>query len=293
MKLIHEMELSKIRFHLKFAYATYADYPNFYHAHQGLEMIYIHSGQGDILVNHKVYEVKPNSLFLFQPYQLHRIRMHASPSIPFIRSKFLVEPSHFHERLLSLPELQSFFLQIWKHEIVQPVLFHLDESPFLTALMKEYQSRFKQPSDSSERQEESFLFLSQLFQLLKNNYYTQLFGDLPTLQKREHHQAEHIIHWLEQHLHEPLELDRIAEEMHISKHHMSRLFKRATGSTISEYMTVIRIQKARRLLETTERSIEQISLDIGIGNVSYFCEIFKKAMGHTPLQYRLFLVKHP
>lgn len=294
MKLIYEMDLTKIPFHLKFHYAAYSELPDFYHSHQGLEMIYIYAGQGDILVNRKVYEVRPNSLYIFQPYQLHRIRIHVTTETPYIRSKFLIEPSIFYDRLQHMPLLQKFFLQIWKHEIAQPVIYDMQSNPFVLELMKEYQSRIKTPSPAPEIQEEGFLFLTQLFQLLKNNWQTHLFGDAPgILQKREYHQAEHVIHWLEEYMHEPLELDRIADELHVTKHHLSRLFKKATGSTISEYMTVLRIQKARRLLETTEHSIEQISQDIGLGNVSYFCEIFKKAMGITPLQYRLFLLKHP
>ncbi|OUS70804.1 hypothetical protein B1748_27860 [Paenibacillus sp. MY03] len=294
MKLIHEMDLTKIPFHLKFHYASYSDSPNFYHSHQGLELIYVHAGQGDILINRNVYEIRPNSLYIFQPYQLHRIRLHVTPETPYIRSKFLMEPAILYDRLQHLPLLQFFFLQIWKHEIVQPVIFDMDNNPYVLELMREYQSRIKKPSLDPEAQEESFLFLTQLFQLLKNNWHTHLFGEAPVLvQKRSHHMAEQVIQLLEKYIHEPLELDRIAAEIHVTKHHLSRLFKKATGSTISEYMTVLRIQRARILLETTGQSVEQISQDIGLGNVSYFCEIFKREVGMTPLQYRLFLLKHP
>lgn len=293
MKLIYEMDLTKTPVHLKFNYAAYTKLPGFYHSHQGLEIIYVHAGRGDVLVNRKVYEIRPGSLYIFQPYQLHRIRPQVTSETPYIRSKFLIEPSFFYDRLQHMPLLQLFFLQLWKHEMQHPVIYDLHRHPYLLELIKEYQARIHTTSPAPEMQEDGFLFMTQLFQLLKNGWHTHLFGKAPVLQKREHHQAEHVIHWLEQHLHEPLALDRIADELHVTKHHLSRLFKKATGSTISEYMTILRIQKARTLLETTEHTIEQISQDIGLGNVSYFCEIFKNAMGITPLQYRLFLIKHP
>ncbi|MNI16337.1 Bifunctional transcriptional activator/DNA repair enzyme AdaA [compost metagenome] len=240
-----------------------------------------------------MYEIRDHTLLIFQPYQLHRIRMKVSQQTPFIRSKFLFEPSFFDDKISHTPNLQSFYRHIWKHEILQPVVHDIDNHPFFNKLLEEYRSRFLLPLEPTERQEESILFLMEFFQLLKRNWQTHLFGDMPHQPEREQHHAESIIHWLENHLHEPLELDRMAHDLHVTKHHLSRLFKRSTGSTISEYLTIIRIQKACRMLETTERSIEQISLDVGIGNTSYFCEIFKKAMGHTPLQYRLFLTKHP
>ncbi len=169
MKLIHEMDLTKTPFHLEFNYASCSNSSNFYHSHQGLELIYVHAGQGDIVINRKVYEVRPNSLYIFQPYQLHRIRLQVTPETPYIRSKFLVEPSILYDRLQQLPLLQYFFLQIWKHEIIQPVLFDMDNNPYVLELMREYQSRLKTPSPAPEAQEESLLFLTQLFQLLNDS----------------------------------------------------------------------------------------------------------------------------
>ncbi len=292
MKLIHEMDISKLHYHIKLSYSTDTGFPNYYHAHQGMEIVYVHAGQGDILVNQSLYEVQPDSLFIFQPYQLHRIRIHASTKTPFIRSKLLLDPVYFYNRLKAFPTIQNFFKKVWQYELSCPAIYNAGNYTFLPQLLKEYKKHFPLPSDASEKEEESCLFLTQLFQIVQQNWNSILF-DANEPQLREHHHAEHIIQWLEQHIHEPLELDRIAEDLHLSKHHISRLFKRATGSTISQYMTIIRIQKARILLETTNQSIEQISQSLGLFNVSYFCEVFKKATGYTPLQYRIFLFNHP
>jgi AraC family transcriptional regulator of arabinose operon len=291
MEIINDLNMSLIPVHLKFAYSTYSDFAGFYHAHQGIEVLYVHQGQGDVLVNRKMYEVRDHTILLFQPYQLHRIRMNVSTATPFTRSKFMIEPSFMEEKLSHTPHLQAFFRRLWKQTILQPVLYDMNRHPRLMNLMDDYNDRLQELTPS-EKQEESVLFLMEFIHLLKSNWSPQLFGEHKSSPEREPHHAESIIHWLEQHLHEPLELDRLAHDMHLSKHHLSRLFKRSTGSTIGEYLTVIRIQRACRLLETSDRSVEQISLDVGIGNTSYFCEIFKKAMGSTPLQYRLFLTKH-
>lgn len=288
MKLINDSNLLLDPVNLKFAYATIANFPGFYHAHQGIEFLYIHSGKGDVLVNHKIYTIRDHTCVFYQPYQLHRIRMDVSPTSPFIRSKFLFEPSFLDEKLSFAPNLQTFFRRLWKHEVVQPVIYDVNHNRQLVSLMDEFQNRVKK-LHASEKQEESLLFLVEFIHLLKLSWSTHLFGENPNSREREHHHSEIMIQWLENHLEESFVLDRMAHDLHLSKHHLSRLFKRSTGSTLTEYLTIIRIQKACRLLETSEKSIEQISLSVGISNISYFCEIFKKTMGSTPLQYRLSL----
>ena len=65
-----------------------------------------------------------------------------------------------------------------------------------------------------------------------------------------------------------------------------------TGFTVNEYLTVQRIKRGRRLLETTDYSITQISEMPGFESVTYFERVFKKQMGQTPFKYRkLRLVK--
>lgn len=293
MKLINDLNLLLDPVQLKFNYATLSGFPGFYHAHQGIEILYIHAGTGDVFVNRQMYPILDHTLLFYQPYQLHRIRMNVTPETPYIRTKILFEPSFLDEKLTFAPSLQSFLRRVWKHEIVQPVLYDLNHSPRFVSLIEDYRDRFTRVAPS-ERQEASTLFLIEFFHLLKTDWETAFFGGDKSKgpHEREAHHAETIIHWLESQLHEPLDLDRMAKELHLSKHHLSRLFKRSTGNTISEYLTIIRIQKACRLLETSEKPIEQISREVGLFNTSYFCEIFKKSVNQTPLQYRIGLMKY-
>lgn len=288
MKLINDLNLTHNPVQLKFAFATLSGYPGFYHEHQGMEILYIHRGVGDVFINRQLYEIRDHTMLIFRPYQLHRIRMDATPQTPYVRSKLLFEPSFFDGKLSFAPELQSFFRRVWKQEPMRPVLYDLDDCPYFPEFMNEYADRFARLAPAHV-QEASVLFLIEFFHRLRGRRETELLGAGPHRPKAWPNapHAEKIVAWLERHLDEPLDLDRLAGDLHLSKPHLSRLFKRSTGSTISEFLNIVRVQRACRLLETTDKTVEQIARDVGIGNTSYFCEMFKAAVGQTPLQYKI------
>lgn len=80
--------------------------------------------------------------------------------------------------------------------------------------------------------------------------------------------------------------DELAGQVFMSPDYLTKLFKKETGMSLSEYITAKRIALARQLLETTELSIVEISRRAGFSYSSYFVRIFKKKTGITPQQYR-------
>lgn len=84
------------------------------------------------------------------------------------------------------------------------------------------------------------------------------------------------------------DLDRkmIANEVHMNPDYMSHLFSTRTGSSLSGYVTDIRMDEAKRLLVSSRLSLSEISERTGFSNTSYFHRQFRKAVGMTPLQYR-------
>lgn len=81
-------------------------------------------------------------------------------------------------------------------------------------------------------------------------------------------------------------LELLSKKFTISKSHMSRQFKAATGFNISEYISVVRIKNAQRLLLTTNYHITQIATMCGFNNSSYFTAVFKRILGISPLKLR-------
>ena len=81
-------------------------------------------------------------------------------------------------------------------------------------------------------------------------------------------------------------LDEMASLCNISTSYFSKLFKKDIGDKFANYINKVRIKNAKELLETTDMSILNISLDLGFEDCGYFIKVFKKLEGATPAVYR-------
>lgn len=97
--------------------------------------------------------------------------------------------------------------------------------------------------------------------------------------------VELAIAYMENHYHEDLSLESLANSLHLNSRYFSTLFKRAKGITPIDYLTDIRIGKAMQLLKSGELSAAKISLLVGYKDPSYFYKVFKKRTGLTPSDY--------
>jgi AraC family transcriptional regulator len=88
------------------------------------------------------------------------------------------------------------------------------------------------------------------------------------------------------HLADEFSLIRWAREAGTSGFHFSRAFKRTTGFTPSQYFINLRMERARRLLRETKRSVIEIGLDVGYTSPSHFTRIFRREVGSSPTEYR-------
>ena len=88
------------------------------------------------------------------------------------------------------------------------------------------------------------------------------------------------------HYSEDIHLSTIAEALHYSPSYLSRLYKEHTGENLSSGINNVRISAAKKLLLSTSLSINEIGRRCGFYSNKYFMQIFKKATGQTPSQYR-------
>ena len=92
--------------------------------------------------------------------------------------------------------------------------------------------------------------------------------------------------FLDEHYKEKLSLESVASHFFIDKHYLSRLFKEQYGVTLVTYLQQVRITHAKRMLRFTDKSIEEIGLECGIGELNYFSRVFKKLEGVSPSEFR-------
>ena len=97
---------------------------------------------------------------------------------------------------------------------------------------------------------------------------------------------ETAVSYIEEHLSEDLSVRDLAGVCFVSADHLTRLFKKNTGMTVSEYIQDKRFRLAGELLSRGDLSVSMVSNAVGFGNYSYFTEQFKKYYGMTPRDYQ-------
>ena len=83
-----------------------------------------------------------------------------------------------------------------------------------------------------------------------------------------------------------MDYDALAYSLCTSRTSLNRRIKSITGFTTTEFIAQMRMAKAKKLLDETDKPINIIAMECGIDNVPYFNTIFKKTTGMTPTQYK-------
>src|SRR4051812_20254408 len=85
---------------------------------------------------------------------------------------------------------------------------------------------------------------------------------------------------------EPLDVAALAQAARLSPAHFSREFRRAFGESPHQSLLTRRLERAAALLRTTDRSVAEICLEVGLASVGSFTSSFSRAYGTSPTAYR-------
>lgn len=107
--------------------------------------------------------------------------------------------------------------------------------------------------------------------------------------KKDEH-GNHLVRqaqtYIQENYQKDLSLDELSKELDISPYYFSKLFKEETGSNFVEYLTSLRMSRAKELLKDENRSMKEICMEVGYSDPNYFSRIFKRNFGVTPTEYR-------
>lgn len=88
------------------------------------------------------------------------------------------------------------------------------------------------------------------------------------------------------HSNDKVSLESAASELCFSSSYLGKLFKQKTGEGFKEYVTKVKMERAKTLLQTGKYKNYEVSDMLSYGNADYFCSLFKKYTGVTPIEYR-------
>jgi transcriptional regulator GlxA family with amidase domain len=92
--------------------------------------------------------------------------------------------------------------------------------------------------------------------------------------------------YMEQNMAEKIGVDQLASQLNINRRSFDRRFIKATGNTPLEYLQRVRIEAAKKALETSHISVNEVLYEVGYADIKAFRQVFKKITGLSPLEYR-------
>ena len=259
------------------------DKPYYNHHHPELEISCIQQGSGVFTCEGKDYPFRAGDVFLHcgnDAHYFHRI----APEMQLVMLVFQFEQRQIWA--LGGEWFEPAYLQLFSgggsigHYVPR-------EAPEAQAICQLLQESF----DDCREQKPAYQMLvkAKLLAMLSNlvRFFHEDLPEPPELPSFRHrHQIERSMQFILKHLDSEFSLDDLAREAQMSRSYYSSSFRKLNGVSVWEYITSMRIERAQQMLETSEKSILEISGSCGYNNISNFNRAFRRVTGKTPREYR-------
>lgn len=229
------------------------------------QLNYITEGNGVFENANGKFQVKPGSLILIFPNEWHRYR-------PMKKTGWVENyvgfNGHIANQLLKHPTFSS----------QQPVI--------QCGIREEIIDTYLKISDLVEKERPGY-------QQIASGMVVKLLGYIISVEKRKGFSGKQISKVIEevrflmrQNADQEFNLEELARQHNVGYSYFRKMFKKYTGVSPGQYHLQLRIIRAKELLISTDKSIKEISLELGFQTIHYFSLIFKKKVGLTPSEFR-------
>jgi len=241
------------------------------HTHPEAEVLVCLSDGGQFVLGETVYPLVKGAVFLVKRDTPHYCVVEVSSyerCILHISDEAMREISGGDPRMTGLPESGRPFSLIGEEELER---------------IDRLSRRYLTPTDSFGGElERTVAAMQLLLELLRLLHREEEEPDI-TLSK-QFVKIRPVMDYIRQHYNEEIRLDELSAAFFISKYHLCRLFREATGFSVGEYVINYRIRQACSYLQQ-DMSVQAVGEAVGYGNVANFIRTFRKITGSTPGQY--------
>lgn len=238
------------------------------HWHDELQVIWISEGELEYNVSGSTFRLGPDKLLLINHHQFHGSRT-IDQDIRSLCINFT--PDIFHPLIA-----QDYILPMLENASFSYFLLLLQ--PYQTAALERFLHWQCEPLQYFS----VINFLSQIFEDILND-------DKKTPDSQDYEEIRLIqtmIRFIHTHYSEPLTVKSISSHAIINKNRCTALFRKYTGLSPIKYLNEYRLYTAKNMIIRTDKTISEISADVGYNQISYFIEQFRSSYGLSPLKYR-------
>lgn len=244
------------------------------HMHREFEICMVLSGVITIYTNKKNRMFRKGDLILFNPRQTHEIHALTENCI-----------------LLSVQVTSGFYKRIY------PEITSLEFDDIAVSSQKEEEllrlrGLFLRLAKTYFQKETGYEFfcmgyLSEAFGILLGSQSWHLISERERTERyTKGKRMSRILDYVENHFTEKVLLTDIARQESLSVYYLSHFFKELLGLSFQQYVALRRLERARKMVEHTNRSIGEICMECGFSDSRYLNKIYKEQLGYTPGEYR-------
>ena len=253
------------------------------HSHDFMELVIIFKGKGTHCIFDREYPIEEGDVFVIPPNVEHGYKnactlslfniMFNLSSFPFIKQYDLQTLPGFHLLFEAEPNLRKSHSFKSRLRLSKKTLKYAENHAIKIQRELEDQTKgFKLATLASFI--DLLVFLSRCSPTTTSPEYQTVY------------RISEVISYLENNYSDDISLDYLGKIAFLSKRHLLRIFKNATGMTPIGYLLKLRINKACILLKNTQLTASQISNEVGFIDSNYFSRQFKKIMNISPIHYR-------
>lgn len=249
------------------------------HFHDYYETFFLLSGELFYFVKDKKYHIKPWDFVLINSYDIHYYES--------------VQKDQHYERFLI--NIKKEFLTKIQNEYLLDDIFSPFENNICVLhmnhaeqyIMKNLISLIKDETRTPKKGQHLYLetLLIQLLILVLRK--SEQFSPNDSEARNEtHNTVTKVIQYINENYNEEITLSSVSERFFISPYYFSRLFKKNTGFSFTEYINNTRIKEAQILLQNGNTPISDIAEAVGYKSITHFGRVFKNITGISPLSFR-------
>ena len=247
------------------------------HWHDEFEIIYVKSGFLTVSISGENYIGKPGDAFVVSPGNLHFMGSQTG-NVDYFTFLFPLKYISFRTD------------DILDDKLLEPLNSgHLIISPEIEDAVKEQCEQLVEIYGAKKEESQSkitaqiktkIILLQFILELWKKGFIVENDTSGKNTVEKE------MVSYIQQNFTGKILLKEFGEQFHLSEKYISRYFKEHFHITISQYVTYLRLEHAKQLLQDTDIPVTEVAMQSGYQNVSYFIRSFKKTYGMSPLKYR-------
>ncbi|MBD2869333.1 helix-turn-helix domain-containing protein [Paenibacillus arenilitoris] len=250
-----------------------------HHFHEHLEFLYIVQGEASIECGSTAITAKPGELIVVNSNELH---YGISLSSDLFYYALIADISLLHSQSADAAETK-FITPITQNRLL--LRNHISEDGEAIGCVLSIIRELEQREFGYELAVKAELYRL-MTRLLRGHVATVLTQVEHDERMKNLERFAPVFQHIENHYKDELSVDRLARMASLSRFHFSRLFKELTGHTVTEYVTMTRLNKADHLLRHSPLTISEIAAATGFNDIYYFSRTYKKHKQATPSSVR-------